>query len=169
MSKQSKSRALLLSLHQHKYTRHYTAEGYYCFYCNDPADGLDHVPPVSVIDSMPYQQRKRFGIPAATVPCCAECNSALSNRVLTTVEDRLLYLESYYDKHLTKQQSMWTEDEINELGPSLQNGVRARQEKLQRYVHKIRAIQMRQIRIETHPTFEVMQAEEDQLVLTEQR
>jgi hypothetical protein len=111
---------------------------------------------------MPYKERKRFGIPAALVPCCDECNRILGDRVLVNVEDRLLYLESYYDKYLNKQKSMWTDDEIEELGPSLQDMVRSRQEKLQRFVHKIRAIQLRQIKVETHPTFEVMHDEEEQ-------
>lgn len=160
MSKYSKSRKTLEALHNHKYTRHYTNEGFYCFYCNDPADGLDHVPPVSVIDMLSYAKRKESHIPAVLLPCCTECNSALGGRVLTNVEDRLLYLESYYDKYFKKQQAMWSEEEINELGSSLQNSVRARQERLQRYVHKIRAVQLRQIRVETHPVFERNEIEE---------
>jgi hypothetical protein len=160
MTKKRNKRQELQRLHNHKYTRHYTNEGYYCFYCNDPADCLDHVPPLSLIDTMPYEERKRFGIPAALVPCCKECNSALGDRVLVTIEDRLLYLESYYDKFFNKQKAMWTDDEIKELGSSLQNMVRSRQEKLQRFVHKIRAIQLRQIKVETHPIFEVMHDEE---------
>ena len=162
MAKSNSKRQELHKLHNHKYTRHYTNEGYYCFYCNDPAECLDHVPPLSLIDNMPYKERKRFGIPAALVPCCDECNRILGDRVLVNVEDRLLYLESYYDKYLNRQKSMWTNDEIEELGPSLQDMVRSRQEKLQRFVHKIRAIQLRQIKVETHPTFEVMHDEEEQ-------
>jgi hypothetical protein len=74
-----------------------------------------------------------------------------------------MFLESYYDAKFKQQNAMWTEEEINELGFSLQKSVRARQEKLQRYIHKIRAIQRRHIMVETHPTFEVNPAEEEKL------
>lgn len=159
----NKHRKGLINLHSSKYTRHYTTEGYYCFYCNDPAEGLDHVPPISLIDAMPYKKRKQEDIPAITMACCRECNGALSNRRLVTVHDRLLYLESFYDAKFKKQQAMWTEEEINDLGYSLQIMVRARQEKLQRYIHKIRGIQRRHVMIETHPVFEE-HPEEEQLL-----
>lgn len=152
MSKRSKQRKNDMALHNHKYTRHYLTEGYYCFYCGDPAECLDHVPPVSLIGDLKPEYRRLHGIPAALVPACLECNSALGDRRLLTVVDRLLYLESFYDAKFKKQQAMWTEDEIQELGYVLQNVVRSKQEKLQRYIHKIRGIQMRQIKVETHPT-----------------
>ncbi len=163
MATNKKYRQELMQKHHHKYTRHYTAEGYYCFYCGDPAEGLDHVPPISMIDNMPYEKRKRDKIPAVTLACCSECNSALSSRRLQTVDDRLLFLESYYDAKFKKQNAMWSEEEIEELGPSLQQSVRARQEKLQRYIHKIRGIQRRHTMIETHPTFEEHSGEEESL------
>lgn len=161
MTKRNKHREQLIKQHNHKYIRHYTNEGYYCFYCGDPADTLDHVPPLSVIDSMPYEQRKRFEIPAVLVPCCSECNGALGDRRLTTVQDRLNFLESYYDAFFKKQQAMWHEEEIKQLGYTLQVGVRARQERLQRYIHKIRGIQRRSLFVETHPTFEPNYLEEN--------
>lgn len=163
MSKRSKNRQQLMQKHNHKYIRHYISEGYYCFYCGDPAEGLDHVPPLSLIDVIPYEQRKRARIPASLLPCCKECNSALSSRRLVTVDDRLDFLETFYDAIFKKQSSMWTEEEIEELGPSLQSSVKARQEKLQRYIHKIRGIQRRARLIETHPTWEPSLEEETAL------
>lgn len=158
-----KHRQELIKMHNHKYSRHYTTEGYYCFYCGDPAEGLDHVPPISMIDTMPYEKRKKDRIPAVTVACCSECNSALSSRRLSTVDDRLMFLESYYDAKFKKQNAMWSEEEISELGFSLQKTVRAKQEKLQRYIHKIRGIQRRHTMVETHPTFEEQPTEEESL------
>lgn len=163
MTKRNKKREELMQKHHHKYVRHYTTEGYYCFYCGDPAEGLDHVPPLSLIDTMPYERRKASRIPATLVACCSECNSALNNRRLVNVEERLEFLESYYDAKFKTQNAMWTEEEIQELGPSLQNSVRCRQEKLQRYVHKIRAIQRRHMMTETHPTWEPNDEEETTL------
>ena len=159
----NRHRKELIKMHNHKYTRHYTTEGYYCFYCGDPAEGLDHVPPISLMDIMPYEKRKQDRIPAVTVACCQDCNGALSNRRLSTVDDRLLFLESYYDAKFKKQTAMWTEEEINGLGYSLQIMVRAKQEQLQRYIHKIRGIQRRHMMIETHPTFEEYSGEEELL------
>ena len=149
----TKKREILMKLHGHKYKRHFTSEGYYCFYCADPADTLDHVPPLSAMDILDKKKRQKERIPAALVPCCRECNGALGARQLWTVFDRLLYLESYYDAFFKKQCMMWTEEEINELGPSLRESVRHRQDKLERYRDKIRAIQVRQLKPETYPDF----------------
>jgi hypothetical protein len=164
----SKHREELMKKHHHKYVRHYTNEGYYCFYCGDPAEGLDHVPPLSLIDAMPYEKRKRAKIPAVLLACCGECNNALNSRRLVNVDERLEFLESFYDAKFKKQNSMWTEEEILELGPSLQNSVRAKQEQLQRYIHKIRNIQRRYRLVETHPTWEPDQEEEDKLKKAQQ-
>lgn len=152
-SKHTKKRDILMKLHGHKYKRHFTAEGYYCFYCGDPADTLDHVPPLSSMDILDKAKRKKERIPAALVPCCSECNGALGSRQLWTVFDRLMYLESYYDAYFKKQAMMWTEEEINDLGPSLRESVRHRQDKLERYRDKIRAIQLRQLKPETYPDY----------------
>ncbi len=152
-SKKSQKRENLMKLHGHKYKRHFTTEGYYCFYCGDPADTLDHVPPLAEMEILDVKKRKKERIPAALVPCCSECNSALGARKLWTVFDRLLYLESFYDAFFKRQKMMWTEEEIDELGPSLRESVRHRQDKLERYRDKIRAIQVRQFKPETYPEF----------------
>lgn len=143
----------LMKIHGHKYERHFLTEGYYCFYCSDPAQCLDHVPPISIIENYSYEVRKKHKMPTALVPSCLECNAYLSDRSLPTVMDRLLYLESHYEAYFKKQQAMWTEDEINELGTSLRDFIKVKQEKLNRYIDKIRAIQLRMIRTETHPVF----------------
>lgn len=153
MANRNKKREILMKLHGHKYKRHFTQEGYYCFYCADPADTLDHVPPLSEMDILTPEKRKKEKIPAALVPCCAECNQALDARRLWTVFDRLMYLESHYDAYFKRQSMMWTEEEINELGPSLRESVRHRQDKLGRYRDKIRAIQVRQLKPETYPDY----------------
>ena len=151
MATAKQKRNQLMKSHGHKYKRHFLIEGYYCFYCGDPANTLDHVPPLSAMETLDREKRKKDRIPAALVPCCSECNNALGDRQLWTVFDRLLYLETYYDAYFKKQKSMWSEDEIEELGPSLKEAVRHRQEKLNRYIDKIRAIQVRQLKPETYP------------------
>lgn len=151
MSQKRKEREHLMRVHGHKYKRHFITEGYYCFYCGQSADTLDHVPPLSLMDIYTQETRKKKRIPATLVPCCSECNSALSNRNLPTVMDRLMYLESYYEAYFKKQKAQWTEEEIEELGSSLREYVRHKQDKLNVYKDKIRAIQLRSIKDETHP------------------
>lgn len=149
-----KQRKILMKVHGHKYKRHFTTEGYYCFYCSDPAGTLDHVPPLSFMDLLTKEKIEKDRIPRSLVPCCIECNSALGSRNLFSVMDRLLFLESYYEAFFKQQKALWTDEEIEELGPSLRESVRHRQDKLNRYIDKIRAIQLRQIKTETHPTYE---------------
>jgi hypothetical protein len=105
------------------------------------------------MDILDKEKRKKDRIPASLVPCCGECNSALGARQLWTVFDRLMYLESYYDAYFKRQKMLWSDDEINELGPSLREAVRHRQDKLDRYRDKIRAIQLRQLKPETYPDY----------------
>jgi hypothetical protein len=80
-----------------------------------------------------------------------DCNTALGDRKLFTAMERLQYLESYYEAKLIKQRKLWSDDEIAELGGRLRDYVRARQEKISRFMYKIRAIQLRQIKPETFP------------------
>ena len=150
----SKHREMLMKVHGHKYKRHFTNEGYYCFYCGDPGQCLDHVPPLSMMDVLSKEKIKKDRIPRALVPCCNECNGALGDRQLLSVMDRLLYLESYYDAYLKRCRALWTDEEIDELGSSLKEYVRHRQDKLHRYVDKIRHLQLRQIKTETFPVYE---------------
>lgn len=153
MSKKNKIRKQLLSQYGHKYKRHFISDGYKCFYCSEHAHGLDHVPPLSWMDNYDDKAREKEGIPAVLVPCCTECNSALLDRLLPTVWDRLLYLESYYDAYFKKQKNLWEEEEIEELGHSLKSMVRHKQERLNIYLDKIRAIQKRLIMTDTHPKY----------------
>jgi len=152
-TKAQKQRQQLMKTHGHKYQRHFITEGYYCFYCGDPAQALDHVPPLTMMDVIGPEKIKKDRIPRALVPCCTECNSALGNRQLMTVFDRLLYLESYYEAFFKQQKAMWSDEEIDELGPSLREFVRHKQDKLDRYIDKIRAIQLRQLKPETYPVY----------------
>ena len=161
MNKKDRNRQHLLAMHGFKYIRHYMDEGYVCFYCNAPADTLDHVPPLTMIDYMPYEERRKYGIPAVLLPCCSECNVNLGDKALADTISRLEFLEWHYDKFLQTQRGMWTEEEINKLGYVLQLQVKAKQKKLDDYVEKVRNIQTRLLRTDTHPTFEPNYKEED--------
>lgn len=152
-NKAKKERARLTQLYGHLYKRHFLDEGYKCFYCGETAQCLDHVPAISTLEDMPKEYMRRNKLPHALVPSCFECNKILTNRNMPHVLDRLIYLESYYEKLMKKQQTMWDDDEIEELGRNMKLYVKHQQEKLHVYVYKIRAIQMRQIKPETYPVF----------------
>ena len=139
------------ALYHHLYERHYLEEGYVCMYCGEPADTLDHIPPLSVMRLLDAERRRKDGIVCSLVPCCRECNLVLGGRHLLTVADRLEFLEKHYEKKFDKQESFWSDDEINELGFSLRNFVKAKQQKLNRYIDMIRNIQLRMINTDTHP------------------
>lgn len=154
MSRAKKNRNQLVKKHGFKYTRHYTKERNECFYCGRPADTLDHVPPLSMMDFLDREKRKRDDLPAVLVPCCIECNTALGDRMLSNVYERLLFLECYYDKKLSKLKSFWSEEEIENMGFSFANSLKDRKQLQQIFTEQIRHIQKKQLDPDSFPTFE---------------
>lgn len=142
-----------MRIHGHKYKRHFTEEGYRCFYCGDSAQCLDHVPALSWIDSLDTPYRRTHNIPTSLIPACFECNKALGDKPLHTVVERLDYLESHYDKKFSKQQSLWDEEEIESLGFNLRAMVRHHQGKVMEFLTKLRGVQSRLYKTETFPVF----------------
>lgn len=153
-SKKTQERERLQKVYGHLYKRHFITEGYKCFYCGETAQCLDHSPALSTLEGMPKNYMKKNEIPHTLLPCCFQCNAALGSKNLPTVIDRLLYLESYYDAFFKKQKKKWDSEKIEELGNNLKRFVKHKQEQLDVYLWKIRAIQMRQIKPETFPIFE---------------
>lgn len=51
------------------------------------------------------------------VPCCLECNSALSDQKLFTIKERTFYLLRYYEDKFEKLREFphWQDHEIGEL------------------------------------------------------
>lgn len=151
MKKSKKDREFLLKKHGFKYTRFYTDAGYRCFYCGIHAECLDHSPALTEMEHIQPEAIKKHEIPLALIPSCNQCNVILSNRRFHYPEERLAYLESYYQAYYEKRQALWTEEEIAELGFSLRDTVRHKQEKLGVYIEKIRHIQQRLLRPESWP------------------
>jgi hypothetical protein len=148
MNKQERNR--LYRTYNRLYTRHYIEEGYFCIYCLSPADTLDHVPPLAWIETFGTEALRKSKIPLATVPCCRECNSLLGDRKLLTVMDRLEYLEKRYNKLFDKL-VRWSDDELEEMGQSFQQSIRAQRYREDELIRKIRAIEQRIIRPWTLP------------------
>lgn len=147
-------RKLLLSIYGQKYRRHREVDRHECFYCAEPANQLDHVPPLSWIENYNDKERKKMNIPARLIPCCGDCNRALSSKKLPTVFERLEYLESYYEKKFMSKSSLWTDAEIKQLGRGLKEAVKANKKKFELYKHQIRRIQARLMMAETFPKWD---------------
>lgn len=94
-----------------------------CTYCGSASHiERDHVVPFSW-NHIP--QRKTYR-KEEIVPACRECNGTLSDRLLFVIEARAAYLLGAYEKKykkLLKWIDNWTEEEIAELGYSLQISV----------------------------------------------
>lgn len=148
-----KNRKALKEIYHHLYERHYMEQPNRCFYCDEPMTCLDHVPPLSSMEGLNTAELRRYGIPMLLIPACTDCNTMLGDRHLLTVAERLDYLENKLARELDKKFTLWSEDEINELGPSLQNVVRAKQRKLRDKVSRLRKIQERIVQPDTHPIY----------------
>jgi len=101
------------------YTRFVHAHnGYWheCFYCGDPADTVDHYPPVSRVND--YRALGNRYETYITVSCCSQCNSILGNTLQDTLLERAEVAKTMLEKKLKKDLNMpeWFDDEIDELG-----------------------------------------------------
>jgi hypothetical protein len=122
------SREDILSMFSDLYTRlpHILHSSGYrmCYYCGEPADTVDHVPPVSNLPGSPNCEKidssKMF-----LVPSCNECNMVLSDSVQADVFDRIEVLKyrlmHKYNKHLKMPD--WSKEELAELGPVLRQEI----------------------------------------------
>ena len=149
-----KNRRLQMAMYGSRYKRHFLDEGFYCFYCGDPAHCLDHLPSLSLMPDITLEELKQEKIVCSLLPVCDECNFASNAKKHFHAIDRLTFLEIYYEKHFKKMKSSWSAEEIDELGPSLREYVKAKQEKIDRYIDKIRGIQKRLAMPHTFPMFE---------------
>ena len=97
-----------------------------CHDCGAPADTKDHIIPISYRRPARTSGMRRSG---ETVDCCAECNSLLGAKALFTIEERAEEIARMLTRRYKKELNapIWSEEEIEELGPSLKNSVKAKQ------------------------------------------
>lgn len=116
----SASRLHAEALYGHRYQRFYhdVLNRYCCFYCGQPADTMDHVPPLTRVSDY-----EAFGLANPrylTVPSCPECNSLAGDTLQESILDRAVFihraLESKYRK--TLKSANWSEAEIRQAGLS---------------------------------------------------
>lgn len=114
-----------------------------CFYCAEPADTIDHTPPLSWIESRRMEDWRSRGIKLLTVPCCGECNRTLGSRALFTPLDRATYLERWLLNKYDRAGRLWSEEEIAEMSKDFQRTIRARKREAERLLVRARAAQWR--------------------------
>jgi hypothetical protein len=100
-----------------------------CVYCGQPADTVDHVPPLNRIDD--YESMGLMDEQYLLVPSCRPCNSTAKDKLeegilqrIEAVKDRLAVNLRKYLKRVE-----WDEEELDELGPNLLSAVKANHKK----------------------------------------
>ena len=92
---------------------------YYC--CLNPADTMDHCPPISIDYSYGAEALHDRGVKLLKVSACRECNSILGDQNLLFLQKRVRYV---YDKLLIRYKKQlyapnWSEREIDLLDYTL--------------------------------------------------
>lgn len=96
-----------------------------CVYCGQPADTLDHCPPLSRIDD--YEslglQRELY----LTIASCNQCNRMASDSLQDNIFERIDHVKDRLSKKLKRhlKRVEWDDEEIEELGPNLTSAVLA--------------------------------------------
>ena len=98
-----------------------------CHYCGAPANTKDHIIPVSYLRNMSTNKARRAI--GQTVDCCAECNSLLGAKALFTIEERAEEIARMLSRRYKKELDapVWTDEEIEDLGPSLRESIKGKQ------------------------------------------
>lgn len=102
-----------------------------CYYCGEPAGTVDHVVPQSMLETLRAMGDQavtdvlvRFGL-RLTVPACLECNVVLGNSYQDTLGKRKAELKRRLRKRYARllRTPDWTDRELSQLGPMLQQAV----------------------------------------------
>lgn len=85
-----------------------------CVYCGEVAEEVEHVVP------------RCSGFLTWTVPACGECNRIASGNVFESFADKRAFIKSGISMRHAKVLRMpeWDEEEIREMGPTLQKDIR---------------------------------------------
>lgn len=133
-------RRLLIKTHGHKYKRIIGKGLGVCFYCNDTATDLDHVPSLGYADALDVM-RRQVKIRYVLLPACRQCNNRLNNRPIFTASERADMLERKLSDDYERRFALWSEDEIQPMGRDFQRMIRARKASLTFMLDRIRALQ----------------------------
>jgi hypothetical protein len=110
-----------------------------CIYCEFPRECLDHVPALSLLDSINLKHYLKNDGKLLLYPSCQECNRLLSNTSNIDFYSRLHQLSRKYDKKLDNRE-VWSETELNEMGPNMRTFIEANSYKTDELILKLENI-----------------------------
>ena len=113
-----------------------------CFYCDYPRQCLDHVPPlVMVSDYYDIREMKKRDVKLLLLPSCSDCNNYLGMKPLFSIPERLEYLDKRYSKLISQTEGLWSEAEIEELGPGLKSFIESNDQVIRIFANKLSNVQ----------------------------
>lgn len=115
-----------------------------CAYCNAPRECTDHVPAISLLDSIDVKQYIKQGGKFLYYPACNECNRIMNNSDRVSFSERLSYLSYKYIKKLDKME-LWTPHEVNQMGRMMQSYIESHQHKIQQTIAKLETIEEKRL------------------------
>lgn len=94
-----------------------------CVYCGQPADSLDHQPPLSRVDDYQklYLEREQYWQVKACKPCCEILGNDLHKDIFVRIEALKYRLQRSLRRH--DAALSWEDDELSELGRSLRSKI----------------------------------------------
>ena len=106
-----------------------------CTYCGLESCGYDHIPPLSYFCNLTIEEISKEK--CIMVPCCRECNTALTNKVFRRIVDRRRIVKEFLRKKYRKYINMphWDEDELADMDKSFADEIR-RISKFASYIRK---------------------------------
>lgn len=94
-----------------------------CVYCGEPANTVDHQPPISRIDD--YESLGLANELYVLIPSCMDCNKLAGSVLHDSPIERLEYIKDSLEKRLKKylNQVEWDEEELKDIGPNLKSKI----------------------------------------------
>jgi hypothetical protein len=144
-----KNREIMLKTYGQRYERHWSSR-VGCFYCGDKWTELDHCPPLSWCDSKDHRWFKQRKIGFYLVNSCSDCNRALADRGLFTLQERADFIRKRLENKAEKI-VLWTKQEIKEMSERFQKTILARQSLQNTLLERLWFAQQLQFRAEDFP------------------
>lgn len=107
-----------------------------CVYCGDPADCVDHAPPLSRIHDYRSLGVVEQYLLAKT---CGSCNRMLGSTLQADILERIDEAKRMLRKKLGKRDTgyVWAEDDLEDLGPNLRSHVGSAMRKTEGLIRRI--------------------------------
>lgn len=95
-----------------------------CVYCGDWANTLDHIIPISYLNSNKRNKVSNLYCDSENiVESCTECNCIANDRVFDSIEEKRAYIQNRLSIKYSRllKLPLWTKEEIKEMGWKFRN------------------------------------------------